>query len=224
MDDNDNMHHEQQLFHQKKFKQHVQAVNLADTINAMGNPFMDTCAELLIPDSRNYANDEVVKTITVIEDVGKEQYDKYVKTVIVDRDVSIHNTLKKNSLKLLKHPNVQKDSKKKKQISNWKNDYSLFSKLYIASKYRDSNLGEFFSYENHPWPPSLSQDGKLRLPSKKSDLLKVMDIQDVNAPTSFQVKIFDVAVNESTLYGIFTSQTVPKRPYRKSKELELGVK
>ena len=64
---------------------------------------------------------------------------------------------------------------------------------YIASKYRHGDLDEFFPYENHLWPPSVSQDGRLRLPSKKSHLLMLMDIAELNVPPSFQAKIFDDA-------------------------------
>ena len=45
-------------------------------------------------------------------------------------------------------------------------------------------MDDFFSHENHPWPPSISDNGKICLPNKKSDLL-------VSAPANFQVKIFD---------------------------------
>ncbi len=51
----------------------------------------------------------------------------------------------------------------------------------------------FFSHENHPFPPSLSDNGKLRL-RKKSDLLNipVKDIQNY-PPDSVDVKLLDGA-------------------------------
>ena len=58
-----------------------------------------------------------------------------------------------------------------KKVTNLRSDRTLFSHLYIASKYRDGDLDDFFSHENHPWPPSISDNGKIRLPNKKSDLL-----------------------------------------------------
>ena len=54
-----------------------------------------------------------------------------------------------------------------------KEDCSLFGRLYIACQTRDGNLDEFFSYENQPWPPSLSDPGQLR-GGQKADLLKCL--------------------------------------------------
>ena len=74
-------------------------------------------------------------------------------------------------------------------------DY-LFSHLYIVTQHRDGDLSAFFQYENHPYPPSLSNRGKLRL-GKKSELLNIL-LQESEAekesPVSFDVKILDGAV------------------------------
>lgn len=35
---------------------------------------------------------------------------------------------------------------------------------------REGNLDEFFEHENHGYPPSISNNGELRLPQKKSEL------------------------------------------------------
>ena len=49
----------------------------------------------------------------------------------------------------------------------------------------------FFSHENHPWPPSLSDNGQIRLPTKKSDLVGLLNISQEEPPTKFDVKVFD---------------------------------
>lgn len=54
-----------------------------------------------------------------------------------------------------------------------KEDCALFGRLYVACQNRDGNIEEFFTYENQPWPPSLSQMGKLRS-GNKSDLVKCL--------------------------------------------------
>lgn len=51
-------------------------------------------------------------------------------------------------------------------------------------EFRDGDLGDFFSHENQPWPPSLSEHGKLRLPTKKSDLLKCVNTGTTDEPPS----------------------------------------
>ena len=54
-------------------------------------------------------------------------------------------------------------------------DCNLFSQLFIAAQVRDINLEEIFSHENHPWPPALSLNGRLRLPGDESILLACID-------------------------------------------------
>ena len=71
-------------------------------------------------------------------------------------------------------------------------DY-LFSRLYIVTQHRDGDLSTFFQYENYPYPPSLSNRGKLWL-GKKSELLNIL-LQESEAekesPVSFDVRILD---------------------------------
>jgi hypothetical protein len=75
-----------------------------------------------------------------------------------------------------------------------KSDCNLFSQLFIAAQVRDTNLEDFFSHENHTWPPALSLHGRLRLPGNKSELLACSDpsIQP-EPPSHFDAKIFDGA-------------------------------
>ena len=181
--------HEQCMSIQERFKKHV--CDLCETITTMGNPFLDDCQELLVLDSRNCASENVASTVQNIKDLGKSQYTKYVEDVITSRTVSIHEVIKKNFLPLFKRQS-RKQTKVKDQISSLKSDCNLFSHLYIASKFRDGSLVEFFAHENHPWPPSLSDHGKLRLPTKKSDLLSLIDSDTMTEPpSSFDAKLMD---------------------------------
>ena len=80
----------------------------------------------------------------------------------------------------------------KQKVASLKSDCNLFSHLYIASKFREGNLEDFFSHENQPWPPSLSEQGNLRLPNKKSDLLSCLDeVTNSQPPTHYDVKLVD---------------------------------
>ena len=60
-------------------------------------------------------------------------------------------------------------------------------------QHRESDTSVFFKHENHPFPPSLSDGGKLCL-GKKSDLLNIL-VQDTkkDPPDSFDVKLLDGA-------------------------------
>ncbi len=181
-------HHEQYASVQELFKKHV--CDLCATISSMGNPFLDDCPELLVLNTRNCASDEVIETIKNIKDLGLSQYKEYVDGVIVSRDISIHQLIKKKSLPLFKRQAL-KGSKTKKQISSLKSDCNRFSHLYIASTFRGGDLEEFFSHENHPWPPSISDHGKLRLPTQKSDLLVLLEGVTSGPPSHFDIKLID---------------------------------
>ena len=52
-----------------------------------------------------------------------------------------------------------------------KADCNLFSRLYISCQNREGNLDEFFKNENQAVPPSLSQDGHIRLGTKADIVL-----------------------------------------------------
>ncbi len=86
-----------------------------------------------------------------------------------------------------------KENKVKKKNNNLKSDVCLFSHLYISSTIRGGDLDEFFSHENHPWPPSLSDNGKLRLPTSKADLLSFFEIESSDPPSYFDIKLIDGA-------------------------------
>ena len=94
--------HEQGLSTQETFKQQVN--NLTATIKNMGNPFLDDCPELLALDSRNCFSENVISTVSKVEAIGTAKYREYVQNVIVERTVPIHQSIKRNSLTLLKQP------------------------------------------------------------------------------------------------------------------------
>ena len=74
-----------------------------------------------------------------------------------------------------------------------KHDVELFSRLYIVMQHREGGMATFFKHENHPYPPSLSDSGKLRL-GKKSDLLNILPAEaEKEAPEAFDVKVLDSA-------------------------------
>ena len=173
---------------QDLFHKHVQ--DLCATISDMGNPFLEKCPELLTLHTCHCASDSVIETVRTIKDVGLSQYKNYVKDVLVSRTSSIHHPINKNSLPLFKRP-TPKSTKNRKKISSLKQDCNLFSHLYIASTFRGGDLEEFFSHENHPWPPSISDHGKLRLPAKKSEQLSFLGSETSQPPTQ-QLSIFCV--------------------------------
>lgn len=187
------IHHETSHAAQQTFRQQV--VSLTDVFKKVGNPFLDNFPELVAADSRDCTDPSVAESLRNLEKTGKQQYEAYVQDVLVKRTKSINDTIKKNKLSLFKQPCNNAPSKQGRQIAALKNDVSLFSQLYIALQTRKGDIREFFSHEVHKYPPSISEYGRIRLPSSKSDLLKCF-AQTGNAtlPDHFDCKILDGAV------------------------------
>jgi len=150
-------HHEEGLSMQQTFKQQV--LSLVNCMNEMGNPFLSANEELLTLDSHNVLNQSVVNTVRTIEAVGQQQFNDYYKTVLVDCEKSIHDPIRRNSLMLFKCPTTKVKSKHADKIASLKADVNLFSRLNIVAQHRQCDMDTFFSHENHPYPPSLSDKG-----------------------------------------------------------------
>ena len=104
---------------------------------------------------------------------------------------SIHEAISKNSLALFKRPQPKPKTKLAKAIAALKNDISLFSRLYIVATNRECDMQTFFKHENQPYPPSISDYGKLRS-TKKSDLLSLLAQNNLNSPPElFDSIVFD---------------------------------
>ena len=99
---NKQLHHEQGFSNQKSFKK--QAHNLVQAIGEIGTPFLDATPELLVLDTRDVVDDSVVTTVHRVEALGKKLYKAYDESAIKDRSLSIHKSIKKNSLPLFRRP------------------------------------------------------------------------------------------------------------------------
>ena len=160
-------------------------------MKALGNPFQGGIAELVNIELGVCASEEVAKAMESVESVGHNQYKHFVKNVIEDKTVSIHETIMNNSLPLFKRQKPKAKARSKQKESALRSDCNLFSRLYIATQYRSGDLDKFFMHENQPYPPSLSEFGNLRL-GKKSDLLRcIKPAEQPDPPPVFDCKIFD---------------------------------
>ena len=158
--------HEQGLAAQKTFQQQV--YSLYKTFNKMGNPFLDEFDELISLDSRNCMDNSVATSLRTSEETGTNQYREYIKNVVKDHRDSIHSPIKKNLLALFKGPQPKMKSKQVKRIKILENNVALFGQLYVSMQSWDGDLKEFFAHEIQSFPPSLSDLGKLYLPSRNA--------------------------------------------------------
>ena len=83
----------------------------------------------------------------------------------------------------------------KQRIANLEADRRFYANLFVVCQARDGNLDNFFAHENHAYPVSLSEYGKLRKCSAKWDFLQCLnDIVKLSLlPPNVEIKIIDVA-------------------------------
>ena len=70
----------------------------------MGNPFIDATPELLVLDTRDVVDESVVTTVCTVEALGKKLYKAYDESIIEDKSLSIHESIKKNFFPLFRCP------------------------------------------------------------------------------------------------------------------------
>ncbi|CAC5413699.1 unnamed protein product [Mytilus coruscus] len=167
-DEEDINHHGQKQSVQRSFIHGV--TSLVEVIDELENPFLEDSNELLVLDTKDIAPSAVVDTIRRIENVGQDQYEKFIEDRFLNRSVSIFEPIKNNGLPLFRTPPEKTLSITKGKTAVLKSDVSLFSRLYISCQTRGGNLDEFFKYENHIHPPAFSLNRNY-CQGIKSDLL-----------------------------------------------------
>lgn len=170
--DDNPLHHEQRVSVQETFKREVSA--LLTTISEMGNPFIEDGDELTVLHSRFVITGSSTSDIAAIKSVGQAQYDEFVQQRLTERSVSLYAPLKRNKLSPFIAQRPSCASKSKQLLRTTKSDCDLFSRLYIGCQTRNGNLDTFFSHENQPYPPSISEFGALRF-GVKADLLPCLE-------------------------------------------------
>ena len=188
-------HHEQIKHTQIAFARGVKS--FTGVMGEMRNPFCDDSKDLLVLDSRDLADPEVINIVRQIEILGQQQYDTYVNERLVNQTKPITDPIKWKNLPLFSRPPVREKSWSQLQVSSLKNDCFLFSRLFIASQTRDGDLDEFFAHENQACPPTLSHIGKMRH-GTKSDLVRCLEDlippqEDAAARPPVEVMILDGA-------------------------------
>ena len=73
------------------------------------------------------------------------------------------------------HPHKRQRTTSSGLVSSMKSDRNIFSRLFVASQFRDGNLNDYFSHKNQPCPSSRSARGKLKLGTKSDSVRCVED-------------------------------------------------
>jgi hypothetical protein len=130
-----------------------------------------------------------------IEQIGKLQYNTFTKERLDTAEKPITDVITRNKLPLFSRHAIPDKSKDKLAAASWKKDSSTMSSLYISGLTREGKPKDFFQYENHPFPVSLSDHGKLSPPGDKAALVECIEksvalMPVINAP-AVDSKIFD---------------------------------
>ncbi len=164
-------HHEETEAAQKEFFEKVK--RLTSVMREMGNPFMEDSDDLLVLDTKDIADSSAADLISVHHERGKEKLKSFmIDLQSSDDQCSFYKPIKKNVITFFKRkPVVSGTNSKMKEL---KDDYRLFSRLFISCQSRQCDLQEFFKHENQAVPASLSDRGKLRTCTKSqlSDILQ----------------------------------------------------
>ena len=107
-------------------------------IGEYGNPFIETSSDILVLDIRDIVEKYVVYNVYRMESqVCQQYYNLYANSSCSHEEeqytLNPHNRQRTTSCGL---------------VSSLKSDGNLFSRLFVASQFRDGNLNDYFSYKN----------------------------------------------------------------------------
>ena len=193
--DKSTAHHEEARHFQLQFKKNV--VDLKREISEKGNPFLESSNELIALDSREVMTSEVAKCLQNAKDIGQKEHESYVQNRIVEASVPVTDTIHRQNIFTFQNRPNDKNVPGKSKVGTMKQDCNLITRLLISLQSRtDSNVEEFFKYENQRQPPSLADRGNLRF-GTKSNILQCLPgmpeekrFQAVKLVTCF---VFDMA-------------------------------
>ena len=114
-------------------------------------------------DTRDITDSKVVEKVRTVEQLSKDQYQRFVTERLQEETAPLFDTIQKNKLPLFSSPLATKEkSSDKLKIASQTSNCSLFSLLYVSCQVRDGDLGGFFKY------------GKL-MSGTKTDLLSYLE-------------------------------------------------
>ena len=196
-------HHENKPAIQSAFAKDV--VNLVSSFEELGSPFKETREDLIALHTKDVMNEEVVRTVRTVRQLGEPQFKAFLKERLEDKTKLLTDALKKNNLPTFNVQEKKLVSKNKAKITVLKEDCALFLRLYIAGQNREGNLEDFFKFKNQPWPPSLSQMGQLR-GGTKADLVKCWS--DASSQTVEQTTVDAIILDGAVVVQMLQSTAV----------------
>ena len=164
-------HHEDTPTFENKFRRHRSL--LIDAFKQFGSPFEDPLNELQNIVSKQIYSEAAANSVINARKDGSQQSEQFLTERIKksSKPKSLYDTITKNQLSLFHVKNTVSASKSKQEKSAIQDTVRLYSSLYVGCQTRKGNMDDFFQHENHSYPPSLSDLGKIRKTPSKSDFL-----------------------------------------------------
>ena len=131
----------------------------------MENPFTEDRTDLLVLDSGDIADPEVIESIRKVEKLGQEQFNNFVETRLEKKTTSLFSPITKNKLQLFSNQKKRTAPKEKLQTESLKKMCTLFAQLYVSCLVRGGNMDEFFVTKTshiHQHCPSLVSSDKVQ--------------------------------------------------------------
>ena len=101
----DARHHEKNKHTQKRILRDIKS--LISTTDDMGNPVWETSSDLLVLDTRDVADKSIADGIHTIENIGKKQYDAYVRERLIDQVRPISDPIKRENIPFSQQPHAE---------------------------------------------------------------------------------------------------------------------
>lgn len=125
-------HHERHPSFQVQFSTQVR--ELVNTMEDMGNPFIEDSGHLFAIDTKDIMSEDVVTTVRTIAGLGQEQYNNFINERFLKGEKPISEPIRRNKFALFS--NQKPRSIKSTSIGVLKCDLALFARLYIACQTR----------------------------------------------------------------------------------------
>ena len=188
-------HHEDTDSFEKKFR--LEREKLIEVFKELGNPFEELEDGLVNIATKHVLNEVASESVRVAKDKGQQQSKEFKENCLVSGTKSLYCNIPKNRLALFRQKNAISTSKQKQQLVSLKSDCRLYASLYVACQVRKGNLDDFFLHENHSYPISISEYGKLRKCNEKSAFLKCLE--DIKQP-QFDSPVVDGCVIDGAAF------------------------
>ena len=131
-------------------------MSVKSAIGEYCNPFLETSSDILVLGTRDNVEKYGVYNVYRKESQGCQQY----------YNLYANGSCSHEEEQYTLNPHKRQITTSSGLVSSLKSDRTIFSRLFVASQFRDGNLNDYFSHKNQPCPSSLSARGKLKLGTK----------------------------------------------------------